>query len=219
VSEQLLVGQAVELHVDGAIPPTPIQGVVAALPSTEILVSLASGAIVPPALQAGVPCTIAFASTLGLHQARSSVLRVSFARTISVALARFADIKVSQRRQFFRVPASLVTVLVVRANQVGLAGREEKTLTQDVSGGGLRLETALPMAIGDRVQITLQTPRGFRKHLPAEMSCEAKVVRVEQVTRRNRKLWSVGLQFVFATESERDRWVQLSFDLQRGVPL
>jgi c-di-GMP-binding flagellar brake protein YcgR len=219
VSEQLLVGQAVELHVDGATPPMPLTGVVAALPSTEIVVSLPSGAVIPPALQAGVGVTIAFATTMGLHQARSSVLRVSFARIISVALARFADIKVSQRRQFFRVPASLVTVMVVRANQVGLTGKEERTLTQDVSGGGLRLETTLPVTIGDRVQITLQTPRGFRKHLPSEMSCEAKVVRVEQVTRRNRKLLSVGLQFVFATESERDRWVQLSFDLQRGVPL
>jgi len=37
--------------------------------------------------------------------------------------------------------------------------------------------------------------------------------------RRHRKMHSAGLQFLFATESERDRWVQLTFDLQRGVQL
>jgi hypothetical protein len=219
VSEQLLVGQAVELDLDGAVPPVKVVGVVAAIPPREILLSLISGATAPPALMAGVPVTVSYATSLGLHQARTSVLRVAPGRAVAVALARLSGVSTSQRRQFFRVPASLVTHLVVAAHGTALAKDDARALTQDLSAGGMRVDTVLALVVGEQVRVTVQTPRGLRNHLPDTLVCEARVVRVEQVLRRHRKLCSAGLQFLFSTESERDRWVQLTFDLQRGVQI
>jgi hypothetical protein len=220
VSDQLLVGQAVELDVVGATPPARVLGVVIAMPPREVLLSLASGAVAPPALQPGVEVAVSFATTLGLHQARTAVLRVAPGRTVAVVIARFNAVSTSQRRQFFRVAASLVTTVVVGATRASSLGKEDpRALTQDLSGGGMRVDTTLALGVGDHVKVTVETPRGLRKYLPDRLSCEAQVVRVESVMRRNRKMFSVGLQFIFATESERDRWVQLTFDLQRGVQL
>jgi c-di-GMP-binding flagellar brake protein YcgR len=220
VSEQLLVGQAVELELHEAATPARVMGVVVAMPPREILLSLASGAIAPPALQPGVQVTVGFATTQGLHQARTAVLRVAPGRTVAVALARFTAVNTSQRRQFFRVTASLVTLIVVGATRATSLGKEDaRALTQDLSAGGMRVDTTLQLHLGDRVRVTVQTPRGLRKYLPDQLMCEAEVMRVEHVIRRNRKVCSVGLRFAFATESERDRWVQLTFDLQRGVQI
>jgi hypothetical protein len=219
VSEQLLVGQAVDLDIEGATPPARVVGVVLAMPPREILLSLAGGEVAPPSLQPGAFVTVSFATTQGLHQGRTSVLRVSPGRMVAVALARFSGVSTAQRRQFFRVPASLVTTLVLTSPHASTSAKEDtRALTQDLSGGGIRVDTVLPLTVGDLVRVTVEVPRGLRKHLPAEMSCDAKVVRVENVVRRSRKLLCAGLQFQFATENERDRWVQLTFDLQRGVP-
>lgn len=221
MSDQLLVGQAVALDVlDGpdADLPARVMGVVIAMPPREILLSLASGAVAPPALQPGVTVQVSFSTTLGLHQARTTVLRVAPGRTVAVVIQRFNEVSTSQRRQFFRVTASLVTLLVVGSHKGTPVGKEDnRALTQDLSGGGMRVDTTLALSVGDRVKVTVETPRGLRKYLPDRLSCEAQVVRVEPVIKRNRKLNSIGLQFQFATESERDRWVQLTFDLQRGV--
>jgi c-di-GMP-binding flagellar brake protein YcgR len=220
VSDQLLVGQAVALDIEGASPPAQVIGVVLAMPPREILLSLASGAMAPAALQPGAQVIVSFATTMGLHRGRTAVLRVSPGNTVAVALARFAPVSTAQRRQFFRVSATLMVKLEVGPTRASSLPHEDaRALTQDLSSGGMRVETTLVLSLGDRVKATVETPRGLRKYLPDHMTCEAEVVRVESVMRRNRKLCSAGLRFVFATESERDRWVQLTFDLQRGVQI
>jgi hypothetical protein len=218
VSEQLLVGQAVYVELEGAVPPARVSCVVVAMPPREILLSLENGAVAPPGLMAGMEVVLSYATTLGLHQGRTTVLRVTSGRTVAVALARFAGVTTAQRRQFFRVPASLVVTLVVGSSRTAITAKEDsRALTHDISGGGVRVDTVLPLAVDDMVKLLIEVPRGLRKNLPAELSCDAKVVRVEPVVRRNRKLFCAGLQFQFAKENERDRWVQLTFDLQRVV--
>jgi c-di-GMP-binding flagellar brake protein YcgR len=220
VSDQLLVGQAVELDIEGTEQPVRVMGVVVAMPPREVLLSLASGVMAPPALQPGVQVTVTFATTLGLHEGRTTVVRVAPSHAVAVALARFSAVRTSQRRQFFRVQASLVVRLLVTSSHAATAAKEDaRALSQDLSGGGMRVDTILPLVAGDLVKATVEVPRGLRKHLPAEMTCDAKVVRVDPIVRRHRKMHSAGLQFQFTSESERDRWVQLTFDLQRGVQL
>lgn len=217
MQEQLLVGQAVELAGDGA-PPVIV--VVVAITMREILLNVAPGATLPEGLTPGVPVTLSFSTTLGFHRARSSLVRISSGKNPVVAVARVDTVTTVQRRQFFRVSATLSTTLLVTGGRVAMVGKEDaRALTQDISAGGMRVDTNLALALTDRVKVTLETPRGFRKSLPAQLVCDADVMRVESAVRRNRKVTCVGLRFAFASENDRDRWVQLTFDLQRGVQL
>jgi c-di-GMP-binding flagellar brake protein YcgR len=217
VSNELQIGQAVKLIVAGATPPASVMAVVVAKPPPRLVVALGSGVAAPPGLVVGAQVSVSFTTANLFAQAKTSVLRVLPERPVSVELAPLAQLSASQRRRFFRVPASLLTLLVVSTARASELGRQDgRALTQDVSAGGLRVETTLPLAIGDRVQVTVETPRGLRRSQPSTLVCEAEVVHAAEVVRKGRKLCSAGLQFVFASSSEQDRWVKLTFDLQRG---
>jgi c-di-GMP-binding flagellar brake protein YcgR len=216
--EQPLIGQSVELTIVGGDPDQRILAVVVAAPVRELVVALAvrPREIPPATLQPGSEVIVTFTTTAGLRQSRTSILRVSHASQVTVALARLAAVDTIQRRQFFRISASLLVRLSVLGPPGAEPALDPRAVTIDISASGLRADTTLALAEGDRVGITVQTPRGLRGALPAEMSCEGEVVRVETVQRRNRQLLCVGIKFLFEAERERERWVQLTFTLQRS---
>jgi hypothetical protein len=214
--DQPAIGQWVELTLPRDDPDRRISAVVIAAPPGELVVALAGGAEIPPAVRPASPVIATFVTAAGLLQSRTSVLRVSQGSQGTVALAQFAPVETIQRRQFFRISASLL----VRLNVLGPPGTEPsqdpQAVSLDISAGGLRADTTLALAEGDRLGIVVQTPRGMRGALPPDLICEGEVVRVQMVKRRNRQLVCVGIKFVFEAERERARWVQLTFTLQRS---
>src|SRR4051812_18912181 len=149
VQEQLLVGQAVELASDG-VPPVIV--VVVAMMAREILLSVSPGVPLPAALVPGAAVTLSFATTQGFHRARSSLVRIVPGKMPVLAVARVDTVSTIQRRQFFRVSATLSATLEVTGGRVASIGKQDtRALTQDVSAGGIRVDTVLPLAIADRV--------------------------------------------------------------------
>jgi hypothetical protein len=219
----LLVGQLVELELErnGSSPPTRIDANVIGLPPREIQLALTNIAALPAGLEVGRQVWIRFSNALGLHQTRCAISRVTPGKALVVALARAPQVETVQRRKFFRVPAALSVRFDVLTSAIPEAtGKvEPRGLAQDISAGGIRLESSLLLAVGDWLHVTVQVPRGFRRQLPAELACEARVVRVLELRARNKIAYGLGLEFEFASESERDRWVHLTFDLQRGVQI
>jgi c-di-GMP-binding flagellar brake protein YcgR len=136
---------------------------------------------------------------------------------VTLALARLARVETIQRRQFFRISASLLAPLSRAVPLDGSApAHDPRAVTLDISAGGLRADTTLALAVGDQVGVAIHTPRGLRGTLPPELVCAGTIVRVEDVQRRNRKLLCVGIKFLFEAERDRERWVQLTFKLQRS---
>jgi len=220
VSQNLLVGQAVKLEIAGATPPQAVMGVLVRVPPPEVVVSLGQGVPAPRGLVPGANVVVSFTTDEVFAKATTKVTRVLPDRLASVALEPFAKVDTSTRRRFFRVPASLLTLLVVSSARGSEVGKKDaRALTQDVSAGGMRVETVLALAIGDRVQVSVETPRGLRKTFPATMVCEAEVVHATLVMRKVGQLYSAGLQFVLGADSEQERWLRLTFDLQRGGQL
>ena len=220
MSQNLLVGQAVKLEIAGAHPPQVVMGVLVRLPPPEVVMSLGQGVTAPRGLVPGAAVAVTFTTDQVFAKASTKVTRVLGERVASVALEPFAQVDTSMRRRFFRVPASLLTLLVVSSARGAEVGKKDaRALTQDVSAGGMRVETVLALAVGDRVQVTVETPRGLRKTFPATMVCEAEVVHATLVVRKGGQLYSAGLQFVLAADSEQERWLRLTFDLQRGAQL
>lgn len=223
--QQLVVGQSVELVIPAADEPggqVPVEALVFGAPEREYLLTLPALAVVPPGLIDGARVTIRFATKTGLCEVASHVLRVTAgAKGLNVAVARTARVETIQRRRFFRVPACLNVSFRVQASDIAehLGLTDDKALTQDLSAGGMRIETTVAVGHGDRLEVRVQTPKGFRRSLPPQLSTEALVVRIEEGVRRFQRLFIIGVEFHFRAENERDKWVQLAFDLQRGVQL
>lgn len=219
VQGQLGIGQSAEIVVDGADPDDVLHAFVYGMPPGEILLTFPSVKVLPPNLEIGREVSVRFFSGGGAHHGRSEVLRVDATPKVTAAVARLTDVETIQRRRYFRVPVTLpVTFAVLRSSVTESTGKvEPRGLTQDVSAGGVRLETSVLLTVDDRVRVALATPRGFQKTLPATLEAAARVVRVEEGNRKANRPYSLSIELLFDAESERDRWVQLTFDLQRGV--
>jgi hypothetical protein len=220
VAEGLLVGQALELLVDGD-PGPACAAFVFGTTAREILLTLGHGQKAPAHLVAGAWVTLRFSTTMGLHEARTRVLTVAHDRTVKLGIAQVDRPTIVQRRLYFRVAAALAAQVTVAesasADRVG--AKDPKAVTRDISAGGVCLETSLSVSLWDVLAISLETPRAFRKSLPAELACTGRVLRIQETTRSGRTLYLVGVEMVIVAERDRDRWVQLTFDLQRGVQL
>src|SRR5690349_9494756 len=130
VQEQLLVGQAVELASDG-VPPVMV--VVVAMTVREILLNASPGVALPSSLVPGAAVTLSFATTLGFHRARSTLLRISSGKMPVLAVGRVDTVSTVQRRQFFRVSATLSTALAITGGRLASIGKQDtRALTQDV---------------------------------------------------------------------------------------
>lgn len=219
--QQLLVGQSVELQFAGTDQPLRINAFVFGAPAREYLIAVPTMKIAPPGIAVGETAIVRFTSAIGLHECRTRVLRVSTAKMLNIAIERFERVVTLQRRKFFRVPACLAAHFQITASiaQERQGKEDPRALTHDVSAGGLRLETRLPLGLGDRLVLTVETPKGFRRALPPELGGDAWVVRLDETSRRNQKLYLAGVEFIFKSENQRDMWVRLTFDLQRGVQL
>lgn len=212
MADPLRVGQVVTLEPMGA------SGTVFGTPAGELLVTLDAPAA---GLVVGADVTVRRKGAGGLVEGRARVLRISGARNLTVALSRPTAMDVVQRRRFFRVGISLSAALeVLESADPALVGRgDARALTHDVSAGGARIDTTLALRPGDRVRLTVEVPRGLRRGLPERLSADAVVVRSGEQTRRQRKLWSLGIELALASESDRAPWLRLALDLQRGTAL
>jgi c-di-GMP-binding flagellar brake protein YcgR len=217
VADTLVGGQALELVLDG--DPTPLTAFVFGTTPREILLTLGQGEEAPPALVAGATVTMRFVSGLGLHETRTRVVHVVHDRTVKLGVAQVNRPSVVQRRRYFRVSAALAARATIAdsISAPSIGYHDGRAITRDISAGGLCLETSLRVGLGDELSIVLETPRGLRKNLAPELSCRARVLRIQETSRGRRILFLLGLELMFPLERERDRWVQLTFDLQRGV--
>jgi hypothetical protein len=218
VSAHLVVGQAVEIALEGA-EDEPVKGVVFGLPPREMLFTFPDLRSPTAELTVGRLALVRFWSGVGAHVAQTTVLRVAGGPPVTAAFERPLRVETVQRRRFFRVNAALPARLTVERSSVegGTGALDEKAIVRDLSAGGLRLETAVLLTIDDRVRIGVTTPRVARPALPDTLEADARVVRVAEGPTRGERLYTLGLELLFGAETERDRWVQLSFELQRGL--
>jgi hypothetical protein len=210
-----LIGQAVEVRARGLILP----GVVYSAGGPHILLSLGPCPDGPPALAVESAVKLRYATTLGLHELSTYVVSLGGNDNVTLALANTAEGHTIQRRNFFRVSACLSVAVNVAHSETAQGFADARAITQDISAGGMRLETALRAGLGDQLELVVQTPRNFRRYLPPELACRGRVVRILQEALRGAHYASLGVEFKFELERDRDRWVQLSFDLQRGVQI
>jgi hypothetical protein len=209
MAEGPLIGQAVQVRARNLVLPA----VVYSAAGPHILLSLGPLPEIPAALTIEASIKLRYATSLGLHELSTFIVSVGGKENVTLSLAHTREGQTIQRRNFFRVPACLSVAVNFARN--GYA--DGRAITQDISAGGMRLETALHAALGDQLQLVVQTPRNFRRNLPPELTCRGRVVRVLEEALRGAQYSSLGVEFAFELERERDRWVQLSFDLQRGV--
>jgi c-di-GMP-binding flagellar brake protein YcgR len=149
----------------------------------------------------------------GVHTATTRVLQVMTAPYIFITIVAPTGFATQQQREFFRVGTKLpVSCTIVESGDHDAIGRQDSAAKSvDISAGGMRLATTLPLQLGDRVELQLKSglPRVTTPRLYAQ------VLRVGPGETRARGAISVGLKFVYANQREQDSVMLLMYELQR----
>jgi c-di-GMP-binding flagellar brake protein YcgR len=133
----------------------------------------------------------------------SQILTVSGSADEQVAVSRPSEGVSVQRRKAARVRVPIpFSFTVIAAAQTELVGETVSDCqTQNISLGGLKFETSLPLAPGDRLEIDLHlTPSQF-------VNAVGWVVRSEAVERDGKSLHAVGMEFLQLEAKEQNQFL------------
>jgi c-di-GMP-binding flagellar brake protein YcgR len=131
----------------------------------------------------------------------SQILTVSGSAGEQVAVSKPSEGISVQRRKAARVRVAIpFSLTVISASETDLVGETVPDCeTQNISLGGLKFETSLPLALGDRLEIDL--------HLTPSQAVNAVgwVVRSETVERDGKSLHSVAMEFLQLDAGEQNQ--------------
>ena len=131
----------------------------------------------------------------------SEILTVSGAANEQVAVSRPSEGISVQRRKAARVRVTIpFSFTVISAAKTELVGETvSDSQTQNIGVGGLKFETDLPLALGDRLEMNLHlTPSQF-------VNAVGWVVRSEEVELDGKSLHAVAMEFLQVEAGDQNR--------------
>jgi c-di-GMP-binding flagellar brake protein YcgR len=131
----------------------------------------------------------------------SQILTVSGSADEQVAVSKPSEGIAVQRRKTARVRVAIpFSLTVISASETELMGETlTDCQTQNISLGGLKFETGLPLELGDRIEIDLRLA-------PSQIvNAVGWVVRSETVEREGKSLHSVAMEFLQLDGEEQNQ--------------
>ena len=210
---QLVLGQWAEIFANGSL--TPLHGFVFSLRPGEVLFTFPDLLAAPDGLEAGHDVVVRYASGPGRHTGHAAILRVSGGPPGTAALQRLVRVETEQRRRFSRLSVRLPATLAARdeSPQEVSEQSDARASVRNLSAGGVSVETSLPLAAGDGVNLTV--PEKARTVAKNARRVAGKVLRVEKSGKRKRAPRVASVEFSFTSDDERNAWAQLVLALRR----
>lgn len=201
-----LIGQEVELEAVLAGRPFMVSTSLLELRPESLVLELPHVAALA-GVRPNAAVRIKFYDSVGLRMADTTLIVAGHPPGTAV-LRVPRNVQVLRRRAWFRVSMAIpVKYAVMRSARAKVSATTvHDALTQDVSGGGVRFETPLPLDAGDGVEVRL-TPPG---QAPLLLHC-----RVARTFPGSAGTVSVGLEYVGIDESDRNRIVAMLVEAQR----
>ncbi len=134
------------------------------------LLTVELGAGAPSDFPPGAGARIRFWDASGLYTLTGVVVERTASQSGLRVVLRKGEVETAQRRRFFRAMVDVpATLTIVASPGGGSTGRREpgvpsdrrssgveRVRARDISGGGLRVETDLPLSVGDDVEIDVE---------------------------------------------------------------
>jgi hypothetical protein len=210
---QLVLGQWAEIFANGSL--TPLHGFVFSLRPGEVLFTFPDLLAAPDGLEAGHDVVVRYASGSGRHTGHAAILRVAGGPPVTAALQRLVRVETEQRRRFSRVSVRLPATLAAGEESPQATGEQSdaRASVRNLGAGGVSVETSLPVAAGDGVNLTV--PEKAKTVARNARQFAGKVLRVEKGGKRKRAPRVASVEFSFTSDDERNAWAQLVLALRR----
>jgi hypothetical protein len=210
---RLVLGQWAEIFANGSL--SPLRGFVFSLRPGEVLFTFPDLATSPEGLEAGHDVVVRYASGTGRHTGHATILRVANGPPVTAAFQRLVRVETEQRRNYPRVSVRMPATLAAGEESTQAAGgrSDERARIRNLGAGGILVETSLPLAAGDGVDLTVPDPARTQAMNPRRVT--GMVRRVEKSAERKRAARVASVEFSFTSDDERDAWARLVLALQR----
>lgn len=215
-SHLLSVGTLARIEVEDAAGHLNIEGTISAVDDQRITVRFRQLAEpIAPRLSSDRPAVLKVWDRFGMHRAETKVHAViEQGGSAAVILGAPTSFLGTQTRRFFRVSARL-GLTIERIGGETPPPPAERTLSWDVSAGGLSFLSDNSFEVDDHVAVTMRLPQEVLGPSGDFPRFETRVVRSETIADTSRRFF--GVEFLNVTQGQRDRLIEAVLGLQRIV--
>ena len=212
----LQVNHVVQVEFTGHAGSKRVGCVVTAVTADRVILRVLDVTAPPPGAEIGATIALSLVNEQGVHSATAQIAQVASKPHVALALRAPIKLVTKQNRRFVRVTVKLPVRCAVRASAkaelVGSTDTDAKTL--DLSAGGMRLATTLPLSVGDELDLTVSLQSGVRSQT-REIQRAGRVLRVLPGETKPRVTIFAGIELIHANQREQDALVMIVFELER----
>ena len=215
----LPAGQRIAVHVHGPTVKVGIPGQVQESDRLDEVVVAFPTLLYPTSTMGyGARVTVQLTNPQGLHHVDATIMDFTRLMPIEATLGDFGKVRTTQRRAYFRTQVELPLAVAVVASKVVKLGLQDRRGTLvNLAGGGLCLDSVLHPDVGDRVVVRVAVPTKLQAAIAPFLQCDGEVVRIEPMMRGEREQFRMAIRMLVRRDIERDPWVRLALDIQRGA--
>jgi c-di-GMP-binding flagellar brake protein YcgR len=206
----------VKVQLTGTSGGASVDCVVTAITAERVILRVLNTAMPPIGMEPGATVALSLCNGQGVHSATAQIATVATKPHVAVALRAPIKLATKQTRRFVRVAVKLPVSCCVRASaNAELVGTADDSATAlDLSAGGMRLATELPLANGDELTLSVKLPNSARLKA-RDLSLLGRVLRVVSGETKPRRTIVAGIELIHANQREQDALVMVVFELER----
>ena len=216
-SHLLCVGTLARLEVSDDVGNLGVEGTITAIDDQRLTVRVRELATpLAPRMPRDRLAVLKVWDRFGMHRAEAPIHGVvEDGRNAAVIVGAPTHFVGTQTRRFARVPARMELMLELADTEDGVTASAlfERTLSWDISAGGLSFLSDTSLEIGERVLVTMILPRELARLADDVPRLEARVVHTETIPDSARRFF--GVEFQSVSGHQRDRLVEVVLGLQR----
>lgn len=194
--------------------PLLVNAFVLSLRPSEVLLTFPELLAPPEGLEAEASATLRYSNASGHYTAIGHILRVASGPPVTVTFKRLVPVESGprvggNRHGLVRTAVNLPVTVHVMTSRVSSLEEPEGVpgQTENISSSGMLLLTSLLLAVGDMVRLVVRKD-------DASVEVCGRVVRVFETDDDKRGRFGVGLEFVHASDGERERWLHFAAGLR-----
>ena len=215
-SGDIQLNQCVYVHIRGADGTVSYPGIVARITKRNISIRFPDLKALPKGTTAGSTALLKIPNNCGALCANCAVLEANSTPIVYIKLVAPRNFTIDQNRKFFRQQLFIKAKLeVTEAKSQSLLGAiDESAMTEDISAGGVRVNSTLALEVGDIAVITMRLP--LRSGEEGDIISPGIVRRVAVNSNKASKPFQVCFEFNVANRREEDSLMAAMFELQRS---
>lgn len=215
-SEDIQLNQSAYVHLTGTDGTSSYPGIVARVTERDISIRFPDLKALPKGIALGTAALLKIPNNCGALCATCAMLEAKNAPSVYVKLVAPQNFTIDQNRKFFRQQLFVKAKLeVTDAKNPSLLGEvDEAAMAENISAGGVRLNSTLDLEVGDTAVITMRLP--LRNGEEGDISTPGIVRRVTTHSNKASKPFQVCFEFNVANRREEDALMAAMFELQRS---